>query len=227
MKKFFVFLMVALVAITCVFADEGYKDPLDKTASNGQAQIQILTTIHEEWPKFQLATTSGVTANVHDEVEGTLSTPVTATLTDANNSALTEADSGSVSVGFTINQISDSRTNDVYTLSIEVTDLVLMQALNDAQRATFADATTASASDATRKFVVVAAAPAISKQTVSNITMDDTTDGELEVTYNGKKVKAGASSVVPLGIFTAAWTKNSNAQAGDYEAHITLTVTAQ
>ena len=226
MKKIFVILMVAFIAMAGLFAADGYKatESATKASANGQAQIQILTTITQEWPKFQLATTSGVVADAKDLVSNPL-TAVTATLTDAQNEDLTESDNGTVSVGFAIKQVSDSRTNDIYDLTVAVTNLVLVRPIG--ANADTAWETAVATEDTTAKFDVVAAAPAVTAGTVTNITLVGG-NGTLTVTYNGKKIKAADDNTAKtLGTFTAEWTTNTEAQAGNYEAHVTLGVTAR
>ena len=224
MKKFLACLLLLVIVAAGIFADAGYKvtDPATATSPNGTAQINIITTIGHEWPKFQLATKSGVVSNVVNNVNSTAGDYTEGTLTDANNAALTEADTGSVTVGFAINQISDSRTISNYTLTVAATNLVLVKAAGAADKTAWE--TAVATTDNTAKFDVVAAAPTVTADgTIANVA--PTASGAVLTThYNGKKVKAGASDVLELGTFDVSWTKNSNAQAGDYEAHITLTV---
>ncbi len=223
MKKLITILAIMIVLVGAVFAsDPGYK-PTDQPAStkssgDGDAIINVTATIGSEWPKFQLATKTGA-AVVPSAVGGNAD----AALSSANISALTEADSGSVTVTFGINQISDSRTTDSYTLTVTATNLVLVQPLGGD---VIAWNTAVATEDVTRRFVTTTPDPTISKKTVDNITMDDSVDGTLAVEYNGKKVKAGVSAPLDLATFDVSWTKNTNAQAGDYKSVITLHVQA-
>lgn len=213
MKKFLIAILMMAVVLTGVFAVDGYKAPTyDATASEGTAQINITTTIKEEFPKFQLAVKTGAevkTNDVDDTDDNYTESVLTATdLADVANSTR--------SVTFAINQISDSRTKENYTLTVAATDLFLV---------TKADGTTTIDFDTTQtddqKFTVVAAVPTVSANTVTNI--DPTVSGAVLTThYNGKKVKT--NSAIELGNFTVAWNTNTDAEAGTYEAHITLTV---
>lgn len=217
MKKFVVFVLVALIALSCVFATDGYKAPETKTASNGTAQINITTSIKEEWPKFQLATTSGVDANAVNAVNATDADFTAAVLTATD---LADVADSTRSVGFAINQISDSRTKDNYVLTVTATDLVLV-AKADGTAVQF---TAEHTSD--QKFTVVSGTPAVTAatgNTVINIAPSASANA-LTTHYNGKKVKT--NSAIELGTFTVSWNTNTDAEAGDYEAHIILTVTS-
>ena len=223
MKKLITILAIMIVLVGAVFAsDPGYK-PTDTPAStkstgDGDAVINVTATIGSEWPKFQLATKTGA-AVVPSAVGG----DEDAALSSANVSALTEADSGSVTVTFGINQISDSRTTDNYTLTVTATNLVLVQPLGGEA---IAWNTAVATEDVTERFVTTTPAPQISKKSVDNITMNDSVAGTLKLDYNGKKIKAGTASALELATFDVSWTKNSSAQAGDYKSVITLHVQA-
>jgi len=213
MKKFLIALLMMAVVITGVFAVDGYKAPTyDATASEGTAQINITTTIKEEFPKFQLAVKTGAEVKTND-VDDTDDNYTESVLTATD---LADVASSTRSVTFAINQISDSRTKENYTLTVAATDLFLV---TKADGTTTIDFDTTQTSD--QKFTVVAAAPTVSANTVTNIA--PTASGAVLTThYNGKKVKT--NSAIELGTFTVAWNTNTDAEAGDYEAHITLTV---
>ena len=216
MKKFLIALLMMAVVLVGVFATDGYKAPSTQAASTGTAQINITTSIKEEWPKFQLATKSGVDANVTDNVNSTAGDHTDAVLT-----VTTLADTeGTASVGFAINQISDSRTKDKYTLTVTATDLLLVEHADGTALAFDA------AHTADQKFLLASgsATPAVTAVTGVTVTnIDPTASGNVLTTaYNGKKVKT--NSAIELGTFTVTWTSNLDAEAGDYEAHIVLTV---
>lgn len=223
MKKFLIALLMMAVVLVGVFADpglDGYADA--KTSSNGTAQINITTTIKEEWPKFQLATTSGVNANVVNAVNSTANDFTAAVLTDALNTALTETADSTVTVGFAINQVSDSRTKDNYVLTVTATDLVLVTPVVG-QAIAFDNANRT----ADQKFTVVSGTPDVTAtQNLTNIG-PTTSANALTTHYNGKKITANLTDkVVELGTFDVEWNTNLNAEAGAYEAHIILTVTS-
>lgn len=218
MKKFLIALLMMAVVLVGVFATDGYKAPTyDATASEGTAQINITTTIKEEFPKFQLAVKTGAEVKT-DDVDDTDDNYTESVLTATD---LADVASATRSVIFAINQISDSRTKENYTLTVAATDLFLV---------TKADGTTTINFDTTQtddqKFTVVAAAPAVSAVTGNTVTnIAPTASGAVLTThYNGKKVKT--NSAIELGTFTVAWNTNTDAEAGGYEAHITLTVAA-
>lgn len=223
MKKFLIALLMIAVVLTSVFANpglDGYTDA--KTSSNGTAQINITTTIKEEWPKFQLATTSGVNADVVNAVNATDADYTAAVLTDALNTALTETADSTVTVEFAINQVSDSRTKDNYVLTVTATDLVLVTPVVG-QAIAFDNANRT----ADQIFTVVSGAPAVTAtQNLTNIG-PVASNNTLTTHYNGKKITANLTDkVVELGTFEVEWNTNLNAEAGAYEAHIILTVTS-
>lgn len=219
MKKFLIALLMMAVVFCGVFATDGYKGQgASATSPNGTAQINITTSIKEEWPKFQLATKTGVDSNATDDVDSTAGNHHDAVL-----SVTTLADvAGTASVSFAINQVSDSRTKDNYDLTVTATDLLLVEKA-DGSAVLFTDDHTAD-----QKFVLAqgSATPAVTAatgNTVANI--DPTASGnKLTTAYNGKKVKT--NSAIELGTFTVTWTSNLDAEAGEYEAHIILTVTS-
>ena len=218
MKRFLIALLMMAVVLTGVFAVDGYKgEGASAASSEGVAQINITTSSKQEWPKFQLATKYGVDSNVTDNVVSGDST----TGTDAVLTVTTLADTeGTASVGFAINQISDSRTNDNYTLTVTATDLLLVEKA-DGTAVSFDAAHTSD-----QKFLLAtgSATPAVTAATGATVTnIAPTNSGNVLTThYNGKKVKA--NSAIELGTFTVTWTSNLDAEAGEYEAHIVLTV---
>ena len=217
MKKILIALLMMAVVLAGVFAADGYKAPATKASSTGTAQINITTSIKEEWPKFQLATKTGVDANVTNDVNSTAGDHTDAVIIGD----LTDETTDTRSVGFAINQISDSRTKDNYTLTVAATDLLLVKKADDTVVAFDAEHT------ADQKFSLAtgSAAPAVTAATGATVTnIAPTASGAVLTThYNGKKVK---TDLTELGTFTVTWNANSDAEAGDYEAHITLTVAA-
>ena len=217
MKRFLIALLMMAVVLTGVFAVDGYKgEGASAASSEGVAQINITTSIKQEWPKFQLATTSGVDTDATNDVNKTSGDHADAVLT-----VTTLADTeGTASVGFAINQISDSRTTDNYTLTVTATDLLLVEKA-DGTAVSFDAAHT---SDQMFTLATGSATPAITAATgatVTNIT-PSASGNVLTTAYNGKKVKT--NSAIELGTFTVTWTSKLDAEAGDYEAHIILTV---
>ena len=214
MKKFLIALLMMAVVLTGVFAIDGYKgEGATAASSTGTAQINITTKIKEEWPKFQLAVKSGDAAAATNDV--------TASAVDFTASALTKdlTSDASATVVFAINQVSDSRTKDNYTLTVTATDLFLVKKL-DNSTITF---NTTQTDD--QKFLLSDghATPEITGVTITNVTGANPASGNVLTTaYNGKKVKVASS--LELGTFSVTWNKNDGAEAGDYEAHIILTV---
>ncbi len=217
MKKFLIALLMMAVVLAGVFAVDGYKgEGASAASSTGTAQINITTSIKQEWPKFQLATKSGVDADATNDVNKTAGDHANAVLT-----VTTLADTeGTASVGFAINQISDSRTKDNYHLTVTATDLLLVKKADN----TVVSFDASHTDDQKFPLAEGSATPtitAVTGDTVTNIT--PTASGNVLTTaYNGKKVKT--NSAIELGTFTVTWNSNLDAEAGDYEAHIILTV---
>lgn len=218
MKKFLIALLMMAVVLAGVFAVDGYKGTGASAASSeGSAQLNITTKIAQEWPKFQLAVKSGDAAVATNDVN--------ATANDFTASALTKdlTSDASATVVFAINQISDSRTKDNYTLTVTATDLFLV---------TKADGTSTIGFNTTQtddqKFLLSDghATPGITGAVIANVTTNSSASGNVLTTaYNGKKVKVASS--LELGTFSVTWNKNDEAEAGDYEAHIILTVASK
>lgn len=214
MKKFLVAFLMMAVVLAGVFAVDGYKGTgAASTDSTGTAQLNVTVSVAQEWPKFQLAVKSGDAEVKTNDVN---STDADFTATALSKDLTTDA---SATVVFAINQISDSRTKDNYTLTVTATDLLLVKKADDT-----AVAFTAEHTD-DQKFAVVTTTPDVTGVTITNVTGATPASGNVLTTaYNGKKVKVDSS--LELGTFSVTWNQNDEAEAGDYEAHIILAVAA-
>lgn len=214
MKKFLVAFLMMAVVLAGVFAVDGYKGTgAASTDSTGTAQLNVTVSVAQEWPKFQLAVKSG-DAEVKTNDVNSIDADFTATA--LSKDLTTDA---SATVVFAINQISDSRTKDNYTLTVTATDLLLVKKADDT-----AVAFTAEHTD-DQKFALTSGhdTPEVTGVTITNVTGATPASGNVLTTaYNGKKVKVASS--LELGTFSVTWNKNEDAEAGDYEAHIILTV---
>ena len=217
MKKLIAILMVLAIVTGFVFAS----DPLG-TTSNGSAAIEINATINPAYPLFQLRATGFGTNNEASSSED-FTNPVTDNVENngANNPAsitITADDmlTKSAVVNFDIYQRNDARAMAKYDLAVTATDLLLVQK---------ADGTAVtSGQTAAQKFTVSPTTITVTPATgaaVANVTLSGATAGKLTAQYNG-----GPVAETTLGTFACTWAANASAEAGQYKATITLTVTA-
>ena len=202
--------------------------------ANGNAYIDILATIIEASPRFQLAIKSGATATTsndgidavdatdtaHDEVE--LSSTVAAALADGSADA---------TVSFSINQTTGARTNANYSLTIKASDLEL-QTYSDGSAPTdeltsqekFTVKTRTLALGSAGASIKGAVLTTVEMASVSVTTASDTTGAGcvLAVDYHGV-----VAATKELGVYTVVWNKNADAVSGTYKATVQLTVEAQ
>lgn len=216
MKKFLVAILMMAIVLTGVFAVDGYKGTGAKnTDSTGTAQLNVTVSVAQEWPKFQLAVKSGDAEVKTNDVN---SAAADFTATALSKDLTTDA---SATVVFAINQVSDSRTKDNYTLTVTATDLLLVKKADETLVSFTAEHT------ADQKFALTSghATPEIDGVTINNVTGATPASGNVLTTaYTGKKVKVAGA--LELGTFEVTWNQNEDAEAGDYEAHIILTVAA-
>lgn len=217
MKKLITILAILTVLVGALFA------------STDTHQIKLTVTIDDTAPTFRLRTTSGVTA----EASALAGETAEAVLSAANKAALT-ANTGTVSVGFAIEQVSNSRTLSGYTMSVAASNLILIDT-NDSPKsvdrrnlaATNWDSAVTAATDIeSERFTVVAGAPVLTQGSTNHISYEGSGTSSLSVQYDGVAITASAQTAVSIGTFTVAYNANPNAKPGNYEAHVTLTVTA-
>lgn len=205
MKKIVTFVLVALVALGCVFAADS-------------AVLGITANIGAVQPTFRLkATGTAITAETIANVGA--STPSTVALTTTAANGL--AESTDATVNFTIQQKSDAKMFGTYTFTVTSTDLV-------AKQGTRSDDEWNKIDSANKKFVVDSTTPSVTAH--ANYTSNsigfatlNATGNKLTVTYIGV-LKATEANPVDLGTFSCTWTHNDKAITADYEATITLTV---
>ena len=117
MKKFFVFLMVAFIAITSVFAVE--------TAGAGDAVLNINVTIVGKEPVFALGASATDNANVQATALASVGTEDTVALTTTAAEALEAGTAQTVT--FKIYQVSDAKMFGGYNRGVVATDLVAVK----------------------------------------------------------------------------------------------------
>ncbi len=218
MKKLITILTIMIVLVCSVFADPA---PL---AQNDSAQIDVTAVITLKKPVFALKAasfgTNGAGTNAVIGVSDTMEHgSVTAEDIRIGDDVLSDYDA---TVNFQIVQTALSRAQGTYTLTVAASNLVITKI----KLADGTESTDAEKLDAANNKFVVSAAPTIQKGTSgtapTNTTMDNTTAGELAITYDGKKVDANTI----LGNFSYTWTHDANCAAGTYEADVTLTITS-
>ena len=229
MKKFLACLLVFVFVVAGIFAAPTAK----AQEADGSAYIDIIATILEEAPRFELAVKSGATAAATPGTNDGIDAVAADSVHDINelsaNVAAALAVDTDATVVFSINQIASARTNATYSLTIAVEDLELVK---------YSDGTTPTAAlKDNEKFTVKSATLAVGQAGASikgavltqvemaSVVANDTTD-ILTVDYHGV-VAASAQAKKELGVYTVVWNHNADAVSGDYEATITLTVAAQ
>ena len=209
MKKFVVFVLVALIALSCVFAD---------ATSTGNASLIITTHINAIEPTFRLAT-----AQVSDDLGGEGGTLANAHVITTD--VLLTADQ---TVTFLVNQISRSKSVKTYTLSATATDLVLYKYKNASNEDVLVSETPHPAAEADKKFIV-------DHTTVETFANGDLASAKatyggsataLTITYLGNAQPATEAVPVTVARFTCTWGDNDDAVTGDYQATVTLTITS-
>ncbi|MCQ2411556.1 MAG: hypothetical protein MJ057_01245 [Sphaerochaetaceae bacterium] len=206
MKKIITILAVMLIVVCAAFADA--------TEPNGDAKILVNAKIGNQYPAFQLQAV-GV-ADAKGSISGSADKALKGETKDAVTITEDALLGGNVTVNFAINQVKMSRTKVGYVLTVTATDLKMV---NDASGAAYTGAI-----DANKKFEV-SGNPTITKGTAGEYTYTEAANA-LTVRYNGKKVDASTANAVQLGTFSCVWQQNADADAGDYQATVTLTITS-
>ena len=222
MKKIFVILMVAFIAVASIFADPTVTG---SDASNGTARLVVTAHIEEQFPTFALKGKTNIAASVDAVVADNDYDPeVLAAITD--DSTLTNS-TGATTVAFSIIQTNKAATTAHYQFGVTITDLVLVETADGLISRSVADAL--SAATVNEKFVVTSgyATPAITAVGTGNTTYTASGDGTAALTliYKGVPVH-GETTPVEVATFGGSWNNNEDAKAGDYKAQVTLTVTA-
>ncbi|MCQ2411554.1 MAG: hypothetical protein MJ057_01225 [Sphaerochaetaceae bacterium] len=219
MKKVITILAIMMILVSAVFAEVA-------ADAHGAANININVNIGDEFPRFQLATKTGTTAIVSDNVAANAGTPAEATLTDANKALLTQSGK-QIEVVFSINQIKNARCFDAYTLTVTATDLVLVKSTDESVKRDLATALTAATDK--QKFTVVSGTATHTSSAVADIDYTGTDEDAILIDYQGVLVAAEDvdSKRVEIGTASVKWNSNIDAMSGDYKATVTLTVSAQ
>ncbi len=211
MKKVLAILVVLALVAGFAFAAD---------SDTGKASIKVLTTIGVEAPVFKIATTSGASTASDTTNNNSLSE---ATMTSTEKAKLT-TQGGEATVVFTLSQSVDSRTYSPYTLTVSATDLYLLKTPEGTPEGNAVDRTFEQAQTAatgTQKFVAQAVSHAFTG-TDANMADNGSSTSSVKIKYNGQKVAANAV----IGTATVKWGANVQAEAGDYQANVTLTVSA-
>lgn len=230
MKKLIAILTIAIVLVGAVFATPSTK----AQEANGNAYIDILATILEDAPRFELAVKSGATAVANANPANDGIDAVDASDTTIDYSELSAADAakladgtGTATVVFSINQIASARTNANYELTVTAGDLELIEYSNGtAKSGALADNEVFSVK--TKTLAVGSAGASIKGAVLTEVEMASVSVSGLVLTvdYHGV-VAAAANNKKELGTFTVEWEKNEDAVSGKYQAAITLNVTAK
>ena len=230
MKKFFVFLMVAIIAVASVFA----VDPnATQAASTGTAAIDVKVTVNATFPVYQLKIGETASRNVTASPVAAMNTnAVEPPMYDATSDLVADLTDGTAdSLVFNINQISNSRCNAIYTFSVTASDLVLVASetgakdpiTRDLYNTLNSDGTAIAAVQADEKFVMAGVTLAASSIAAPNNNKVATAleGGKVKATYTGANI---STSSLTLGTATVQWTGNVDAKAGEYQARVILTV---
>lgn len=220
MKKFFVFLMVAFIAVAGIFAAD-----TRTSVSPSDAQITITAQITALYPHFTLSTT-GSNVAIKTATEDT--DQVAALTSDA---AASLAEGTNVTVAFAIKQADTAKVKNAYTLTVTATPLALVEfidadgnvvatpptaneiALNTFALATGNDTPTIGGLHAT-----------VTKSNV-NVGVFTASGNVLTATYNGT-VKTTDLNDTTLGTFSVEYVGNDENAPGNYESTVTLEIAA-
>ena len=230
MKKLIAILTIAIVLVGAVFADPTVAG---SQAANGDAKIVVKATIEEDFPAFALKVKSGATIEGGAvDVSTTEVTTANSPIAVINDDSTLTTNNGSASVVFSIIQKDKSVTTAHYQFGVVVSNLVLVKTVDGAINRSL-DAAISAADTDTETFGVVAANPAIaavgaSDTTFQVISVNEVTTNNtsaLKIKYTGNPFNVAAAET-EIATFTAAWNANVNAKAGEYQATVTLSVTA-
>ena len=247
MKKLITILAIMIVLVGTVFA----------STDVGNASLIVKATISEILPTFALTTSDSDVSSItqaqyanptaqNNGVTAAISAQ-TGYATITNSTPLVTAE-GSVTVTFSVKQISDSSTTRSFYLSAQATNLVRVKdpTTNGAVNGGTGTISVTSnfsgenAFDANDMFpvdggtagVVVPTINAGAQAAVANYstnhvkgTANATTSTTLDLTYDGVKINAYSSNI-EVGTFDVKWNANVNARPGDYEACVKLTITS-
>ena len=232
MKKLITILAIMIVLVGAVFATPSAKSQ----EANGNAYIDILATILEEAPRFELKVKSGATAvtttgygtnDTIDAVDPSDTTIDYSELSAADAAALANG-SSTATVKFSINQIQSARTNANYKLTLTVGDLNLIEYSNGSTPTGALDENEVFTVKST-SLVVGSAGASIKGAVLTTVEMASVSASGLELTvdYHGVVAANATDNKKELGELTVEWNHNADAVSGKYQAAITLNVTAQ
>ena len=221
MKKLIAILTIAIVLVGAVFAD---------ATSTGASSIKITTSVSEIEPTFRLKA-GEVTSDLAAAANAEAVASITAAALAGNTSYVIAQDellSAAQTVTFYVQQISRSKSIKTYTFSAAATDLVLYKYKDTNGDDVLVSEHVHPATEAEKKFTVGATtvntfangALAEAKATYGGTTSAKT------VQYLGNAQPASAESPVNVVSFTCTWAANNDAVTGDYQATVTLTISA-
>ena len=224
MKRFAVILIIAVLALGCVFADVD-----DSKNKNNNTGFVVYTTINTVYPVYEIVGSDGqtkdVTANsdMDQKIEGKLSD-------DGDHITITTTLNH---FGMKNNDMSSSKTDIRYKGAITVT-ITASELINKTTGLTFSDASSVAANvEASNKHVYKSGLPTAGDFTNNNdknftaVCTNENNTVKVTATYtNGQKVPTSSDSVkIAAGSFD--W-DISKLTAGDYyEADVVVTYTIQ
>ena len=227
MKRFAVILIIAVLALGCVFATKGDSQRTDSNTANSGHDFYVYTTINTVYPVYQITgtnTNGSVTSeadNLENKIEGQLSSDGK---TISVNVALQQ-------FGMTDNDLTKDNNSKAairyfgnVTVTIKAGKLTLVDA--DGSKAK-AGHKTASAVPTLTDFT----AATITNVTIADGTADatatsDYTADALQLTYNGKVV-TGSDSVQTVANGGFTWNIEDLTAGDTYRADVVVTYTAE
>ena len=220
MKKLIAILTIAIVLVGAVFA----------ATSEGASAIRVTTHVNAIEPTFRLKA-GEITSDLAAAADQAAVNAITAAALAGNTSYVIDTDAlltASQTVTFYVQQISRSKSTKTYTFEATATDLVLYKYLDTNGDEVLVSEEEHPATDAEKKF------------TVSSTTVNTFANGALPaakatysgtasaktVEYLGNAQPASVESPVNVVSFTCTWGANNDAVTGDYQATVTLTISA-
>ena len=126
--------LITILAIMTVLVGAAFAAPSAKAQeADGTALIDVIATILEESPRFELAVKTGATAvtggaNANDGIDAVDPTDRTIDYTELSSTVAASLATGTeATVVFSINQIASARSNATYDLTVTASDLELIQ----------------------------------------------------------------------------------------------------
>ena len=225
MKRFAVILIVAVLAIGCVFAAAGDSQRTDTNTANSGHNFYVETTINAIYPVYQITGTNenekvtSKAADVSNKITGELSSDGK---TISVNVALQQ-------FGMTDNDLSAATKAAIryfgdVTVTIKAGKLTLVKETGK----TYTDHTEASGVPTLKDFTAVTGLDnvTIADGTADTTATSDYTADALKLTYNGKVV-TGSESVQTVAEGGFTWNIEELTAGDTYRADVVVTYTAE